>query len=57
MGHVAGLEFKAKMDLGTTVPYISPPFDSCLITRKNQGIQKARLLTSLTPNLTVVETW
>ena len=41
MGHAAGSKFKAQMDLGTLVLYISPPLDSCLATRKNQGIQKA----------------
>ena len=25
MGHTAGSEFKAQMDLGTMVPYICPP--------------------------------
>ena len=25
MGHAVGPEFKAQMDLGTTMPYISPP--------------------------------
>jgi len=25
MGHAAGSEFKAQMDLGTMMPYISPP--------------------------------
>ena len=43
MGHAAKSEFKAQMDLGTTVPYISapPPLNSCPIHGKNQGIQKA----------------
>ena len=42
MGHAAKSEFKAQMDLGTTVPYIrAPPLNSCPIHGKNQGIQKA----------------
>ena len=40
MGHAAGPKFKAQMDLGTLVPYISPPLDACLTIEKNQGIQK-----------------
>ena len=34
MGHAGGPEFKAQMDLGTLVPYISPPLIHAQLPRR-----------------------